>query len=141
MLSGPKLLNRRVFYPGDVIFNEGDLGNQAYVLQSGRVRIEKTLSSRESITLGHVDPGGIFGEMALIDNSPRMASAIADQSSVCITISEDVLRMKLSRSDPAIRMIILMLIRLLRRTAEDIPISRDDLDALAKAAEQDDVNP
>lgn len=136
MLKGPKLLNRRVFYPGDVIFNEGDRGSQAYVLQSGRVRIEKRLSPQKSVTLGYVEAGGIFGEMALIDNSPRMASAVADQAAVCITISEDALRTKMSKSDPAIRMIIQMLIRLLRRTADDIPTPSRDLDALAKAAEE-----
>jgi len=138
VLKGPKLLNRRVFYPGDVVFNEGDRGSQAYVLQSGRIRIEKKLSSDESVTLGYVEPGGIFGEMALIDNSPRMASAIADQTASCISISEDVLNRKMAGSDPAIRMIIQMLIRLLRRTADDIPIPRRDLEALAKAAEEAD---
>lgn len=134
MSDSGRILNRRTFYPGDVIFNEGDLGSQAFVLQSGRVRITKTVAGGRQGTLGFVETGGIFGEMALVDQSQRMASAVAEDSCVCIVITEEVVRGKLAKADPVLRMLILMLIRLLRRAANEAPIPPDDLKALAEAA-------
>ncbi|MDW3207525.1 MAG: cyclic nucleotide-binding domain-containing protein [Alphaproteobacteria bacterium] len=130
-----RVLNRRTFFPGDIIFNEGDLGSQAFILQSGRVRITKNVAGGRQGTLGFVEPGGIFGEMALIDQSERMASAIAEQSCVCIVITEESLKAKLAKTDPVLRMLMLMLIRLLRRVADDTPIPPDDLEALARQAD------
>lgn len=131
-----RILNRRTFFPGDVIFNEGSSGAQAFVLQSGRVRIVKNLGGGKQGTLGFVEPGGIFGEMALIDKSERMASAIAERSSVCIVITEQQLQDKLANTDPVLKMLMLMLIRLLRQVADKTPIPPDDLEALARAAQE-----
>jgi CRP-like cAMP-binding protein len=57
---------------GDVIFAEGDKGDAMYVVRSGEVAIERRGHVME--TLGG---GGIFGEMALIDGSPRSATVRA----------------------------------------------------------------
>lgn len=64
------------FKPGETIFSEGDKGDQMYVIRKGEVEIERDGKIVE--TLSAV---GIFGEMALIDGSPRAASARA--KSVC----------------------------------------------------------
>lgn len=130
-----RVLNRRTFYAGDTIFHEGDRGTQAYILQSGRVRVTKDVGGGRQGTLGFVEPGGIFGEMALVDQSNRMATAVADNTSVCIVITEEALKQKLAKTDPVLRMLLLMVIRLLRQTADNTPIPPDDLEALAKAAE------
>jgi hypothetical protein len=60
------------FAAGDVIFSEGDKGNVMYVVRSGEVATEHRGHVME--TLGG---GGIFGEMALIDGSPRSATVRA----------------------------------------------------------------
>lgn len=57
---------------GDVIFAAGDPGKAMYVVSEGEVDIRVGGKLVECIS-----PGSIFGEMALIDNSPRSASAIA----------------------------------------------------------------
>ena len=62
----------RSFAPGDTIFKEGDHGDEFFVIVSGEVEIRS--GSRRLETLG---PKGIFGEMALIDDSPRSATVIA----------------------------------------------------------------
>ena len=85
-------------------------------------------------TLGFVEASGIFGEMALIDQSKRMASAIAEESCVCIVITEDLLKKKLGNADPGLKMLILMLIRLLRQAASKTPLPADDIAAMARAA-------
>ncbi|MCR9219784.1 MAG: cyclic nucleotide-binding domain-containing protein [Alphaproteobacteria bacterium] len=130
-----RVLNRRTFYAGDVIFHEGTQGAQAFVVQSGRVRIARTAPGGERATLGFVEPGGIFGEMALIDRSPRMASAIADSATVCITIPEETVRAKLKACDPSLQMLIVMMIRLIRTIADQTPLRADEMGALVDAAE------
>lgn len=60
------------FAPGEAIFQEGDKGDKMYVIRSGEVVIEKGGKTMETLA-----PGGIFGEMALIDGSPRSATARA----------------------------------------------------------------
>lgn len=60
------------FKAGDVIFKEGDFGIHMYVVREGTVEINVHGEMVE--TVGH---GGVFGEMALIDGSPRSATATA----------------------------------------------------------------
>ena len=60
------------FMRGETIFSEGDRGDQMYVIRKGEVEIERDGKIVETLTAG-----GIFGEMALIDGSPRAASARA----------------------------------------------------------------
>jgi|GEM_PF-425359 CRP-like cAMP-binding protein len=133
--SQVRVLNRRTFAMGDVIFSEGAEGTLAFVVQQGRVRIARKLKSGEQATLGFVEPGGIFGEMALIDKSPRMASAIADAHTVCIVITEETVRTKLRATDPMLRTAIIMMIRMIRMVSDKTPLPPDDLKAIARAAE------
>jgi CRP-like cAMP-binding protein len=69
-----KLADRKtVDYPdGRVVFIKGDRGDAAYVVKSGRIAIRE--SGRVVETM---EPGELFGEMALIDAEPRSASAVA----------------------------------------------------------------
>ncbi|MEW5728399.1 MAG: cyclic nucleotide-binding domain-containing protein, partial [Pseudomonadota bacterium] len=76
ILSGAP--ERRNFAKGTVIFREGDKGAEAYLVQQGTVRIFKTVSGKR-ITIGHCKPFQVFGELALIDDAPRMAAAEATE--------------------------------------------------------------
>lgn len=133
-----KVFNRRSFQAGDVIFREGASGSHAFVVQSGRIRIVKSTSSYEQGTLGFIEPGGIFGEMALLDTSPRMATAIADEPSVLIVIPEELLKEKLNGSHPTVRVIIMVLIRTLRSMSEDIELPSIDLESMINASKTGD---
>lgn len=59
---------------GMLIFAQGATGDQAYIVKSGTVEIFATTDDQETV-LGTLKEGELFGEMALIDNSVRMASA------------------------------------------------------------------
>lgn len=72
--------------PGEYFFQHGDPGNGMYVLESGHARIHLTWSDR-SLLLGRVGPGDCFGEISLIDASPRSASVQADTSCTALRIS------------------------------------------------------
>jgi CRP-like cAMP-binding protein len=64
------------FQKGDIIFCEYEPGDSFYLIQSGRVQIVKIMDDIEK-TIDYLNPGEIFGEMAILDAAPRSASAIA----------------------------------------------------------------
>lgn len=69
-------MNTRNFSKGEVIFREGDESSEAYRLLSGDVEISISTKSGPNI-LAHLSPGSFFGEMSLIDDKPRSATATA----------------------------------------------------------------
>jgi CRP/FNR family transcriptional regulator, cyclic AMP receptor protein len=71
------------FAAGDVIFAEGDKGDKMYVVRSGEVEIE-----RDGKVVEILSSGGIFGEMALIDGSPRAATARAKTACEVAPVTE-----------------------------------------------------
>jgi CRP/FNR family cyclic AMP-dependent transcriptional regulator len=60
---------------GDVIFKEGEVGDKLYLILEGRIRISREVSGMGEEALAILGPGAAFGEMALIDSSPRSADA------------------------------------------------------------------
>lgn len=75
------------------IFNEGDIGTKMFIVISGKVRISKVFKDGEQETLLAVlKAGECFGEMAVMDASPRFAAACADTDCVTIAISDVILR-------------------------------------------------
>jgi hypothetical protein len=75
-LHGGLHLPRRVFSPGELIIREGDLGDAAYMIASGRCRAFRTTKDGTE-TLAVMDTGDVFGEMALLLDEPRAASVEA----------------------------------------------------------------
>lgn len=61
---------------GDMIFSQGDLGTEMFIIQDGQVEIIKHING-EAHLLSHLEKGDFFGEMALLEAAPRTADAIA----------------------------------------------------------------
>ena len=66
----------RTFQAGEMIFSEFEPGDAFYLIQSGRVELVKIIGDIEK-TLDIQQPSEMFGEMAILENSPRSATAIA----------------------------------------------------------------
>jgi CRP-like cAMP-binding protein len=66
----------RTFQAGEMIFSEFEPGDTFYLIQSGRVELVKIIGDIER-TLDILQPSEMFGEMAILENSPRSATAIA----------------------------------------------------------------
>ena len=98
----PLILQRQLYDPGDQIFKEGDEGRIAYVVEEGEVEIFIIIDDHEQV-LGTVGKDGIFGEMALIDNQPRMANARTTKSTTIICVTRQMFDEKLNQADPFIR--------------------------------------
>ncbi len=76
-------------YPKDtMIFSETMPGKELYIIQKGSVKITKIVDDNE-VLLAVLKPGDIFGEMALIENKPRSASAIAFEDATLLAVNKE----------------------------------------------------
>ena len=98
-LDHPQVLDRQVFHSGKVIFKEGADGNCAYLIQAGSVDIIRDTEDG-IIKLGRLKPGAIFGEMALIDGSPRMATAVAVEATTVVIVKKKAKNYRPSSTGP-----------------------------------------
>ena len=98
---------------GEKVFVEGDDGSCMYVVHFGQVSITK-----HGMVLERVGPGGMFGEMALIDGSPRSATAVAIEATEVAPIDRGAFD-HLVRRDPdfALRIMRLLVARLRQTNA------------------------
>jgi CRP-like cAMP-binding protein len=99
---------------GDIIFAEGDTGDAAYIVESGIVEISKSSGNGASLTLATVKAGEMFGEMALIDAAPRMATATAYGKTRVVVIPKAAFGKLLGKTDVVIRTILTTLMERLR---------------------------
>ena len=109
------VLERIVFDAGNYIFLDGDVGECAYVIQEGCVEIIKESTEGETL-IGTIEKGGIFGEMALIDDEPRMAAARAKDKTTVLTIDRQMFTKRLSDSNPFVRGLLRIFCKNIRST-------------------------
>ncbi len=110
-------LNKTFTQKDEVIFREGDPGEAAYLVESGLVGIFKTVEGEE-IQLATMKEGELFGEMAIIDGSSRMAHAVALEDSVIVAIPRAGLEAMLSKQEPLVKTLIQILVDNLRNVHE-----------------------
>ncbi|MFL5319311.1 MAG: Crp/Fnr family transcriptional regulator [Myxococcaceae bacterium] len=95
----------REFPRGTTLFREGEPGKEMYVLQAGKVAISKKVRDVEKI-LATLGPGEFFGEMAIISNKPRNASAtVAEDAKLLVIDPKTFEAMIRGNSEIAVRMI------------------------------------
>lgn len=83
-----KICVRETYNKDTILFFEGDPGNRCYVLITGEVRISKYIPNIGEEALAVLKAGDYFGEMALIDNFPRSAHAIANTNIEVLAINK-----------------------------------------------------
>jgi CRP/FNR family transcriptional regulator, cyclic AMP receptor protein len=74
---------------GTTIFQHGDVGDKLYIILEGKVRISRQVPGMGEEALAVLGPGQVFGEMALIDESPRSADALVHEGCRLLAISKD----------------------------------------------------
>jgi len=113
MLSAERGIKKKFYRAGDFIFTEGDPGDMAYIVETGKIAISKTVEG-EQVEIATMSGGELFGEMAILDGSKRMANAQAAEDSVVITLPSDVFANKLKSAEPFFRSLVQILVDNLR---------------------------
>jgi len=116
---------------GDYVFREGDLGTEMYIVQDGRIEILKALKGEEERQVAVLEKGDFFGEMALLEDLPRTASARAVTDCKVIRINGATFDQML-RTKPEIAVRIMR--KLSRRIRQTDALLREALNAQPGAA-------
>jgi CRP/FNR family cyclic AMP-dependent transcriptional regulator len=86
---------RRVYPKQSYVINEGDKSDYFYIVVSGKVKIVMTDDEGREVILAIIGPGEHFGELALIDQLPRSASAVTMEESTLLLVTRDRFRERL----------------------------------------------
>lgn len=85
-----KKIESRRYSHEESIIHEDSMGEYIFILTSGKVRIEKKVGEDRSEALGFYDRvGGLFGEMAILEDKPRSAGMIADTTCEVLAVSKE----------------------------------------------------
>lgn len=76
---------------GDVLFNEGDVGNQLYVVIDGKIKLGRSAADGRENLVAVLGPGQMFGELSFFDPGPRSATATAVTDTKLSALGHDVL--------------------------------------------------
>lgn len=109
-------LARRRFRRGEVIFHKEDPGQSLFIVESGSVRVYVPSPQGVDLTLAVMGPSDFFGDLSLLDGSPRSASASALTDSVLLSLERsDFTRLITSRPEAAMA-VLTVVARRLRET-------------------------
>ena len=110
-----RVLHERHYSSGEVVFNEGEPGAGLYIVKKGEISIRKKVPGGDGLQLALIPERSFFGELALLDEIPRSASAIAVTQSILYAFSKPDLEHLLERNQRLGIKIILNLSKLLGR--------------------------
>ena len=102
-------MKKKYFKKGAKIIEEGSLSDCAYIIESGRVQVSKTMSNGEEQVIGILEENDIFGEMSLIDSLPRSATVLALEDCTISVITPEIFN-SLSKHNPEALMPILKIL-------------------------------
>ena len=103
------------YKPGDVIFKEGDSGCTAYIIEHGRVEVSISRKG-EKLVLATYDTGDLFGEMALIDDTPRSATVTVLEPTEVIAIERSLFDKAFDNAHPLVNLFMHTILYNLRKT-------------------------
>jgi serine/threonine protein kinase len=83
-------LPTKTFSQGSLVVREGDAGEDAYIIVSGRCEVYQTVNGEKEV-LCVMGPGDVFGETAILSSKPRTASVVALEDLTVLTVTADIL--------------------------------------------------
>jgi CRP-like cAMP-binding protein len=92
-------VRRRRFRRGEVIFHEGDPADALHVVASGAVKIVLSSDEGDEAIIATLHPGDFFGELSLLDGSPRSATATAVEATETVSLPRDTFLEEIGRSE------------------------------------------
>jgi putative peptide zinc metalloprotease protein len=116
-------IRRETYAAGAAVFNQGDEGDTAYLVITGRLDATRRRDSGEEQRLSTMRPGMMFGETALLNGAPRNATVVARQTSEVLVLSRsDIFQAMTTVSDIRARMVELLQMRALPQQTDGIQV-------------------
>ena len=84
-----KVATEEIHSKNEKIFRHGEVGDKLYLILNGKIRISREVPGMGEEALAVLGPGQAFGEMALLDESPRSADAVVHERCRLLTLSKD----------------------------------------------------
>jgi CRP-like cAMP-binding protein len=86
-------LRPRTLRRGEVLFREGDGGQELYILRAGTVLVSKLVLGRVEQVLARLGPGELLGDMSLFDGAPRSATVTAESDAAVLCLDREGLHL------------------------------------------------
>jgi CRP-like cAMP-binding protein/DNA-binding response OmpR family regulator len=102
---------------GQTVFKQGERATSAYIVASGSIAVYRDINGKQA-PVARLRKGEFFGEMAIIDGTPRRATAIALEECTLSLISKDTIERKVAAADPLIAQYMHIFIDSLRQVPE-----------------------
>jgi len=115
----------KLYRAGEFIMSQGDIGDSAYFIQSGRVQISLTRSDGSKLLMGQRGAGSLIGEMAIVDDGPRSASVQAIEDCRLLEITKSDFTRALRNSSPIVGLVTRLILLRYRDVLQRSDIIRD----------------
>ncbi len=125
-------LSREHFEPHEIIFRQGDRGDRLYVIVEGEVEVFQDGPGQVPHRLARLGPGECFGEMALVDDQPRMATARSITRANLLSVDQHAFRELFAHHPPLRRMFQALIDQRRRAGAQAEPEGQPDLTIVAR---------
>jgi CRP-like cAMP-binding protein len=117
---------RKTFPDGAVLFREGDPPDMVYMVESGLVDILVRRPDGGRTVIGTIGKGEMFGEMALIDDKPRMATAEVTMEATLVCIPSGAFRAQMKTVNPVMSKVMQQMVKRLRTMAQELAQAKTD---------------
>jgi CRP-like cAMP-binding protein len=108
------------YAPGEMLCRQGERGVAMFVVVEGRVKVVEDMPDGNTVLLGHLGPRAAVGEMAVIDGEERMATVIADEPTLCLTLTSWDLKAAIKERPTIALDILLTVVHRFRETTAEL---------------------
>ncbi|NKB44193.1 MAG: cyclic nucleotide-binding domain-containing protein [Alphaproteobacteria bacterium] len=107
---------KKSYKAGHVIFRQGDIAQSCYLVSAGELELSRADSGGEDKKFAKVSKGEIVGEMSMIGDTPRTATATVSKDVEMVEISRDDFEAQLGRLNPFMQRLIRLIVQRLHDT-------------------------
>lgn len=126
-------LQLRRYAQGEIIFHQGDVGTDLYIIRKGEVTIRLSSPDGRELSLALLGRGAAFGELALLDEAPRSTDAVAREETGLLSLNRKDFQKFLEGRPQVVPALLAELSRLVRRVTRTVH-DANFLDARARLA-------
>ncbi len=127
------------FEENDFLFEEGDVGDCAYIIESGSVELSIDKGGR-ILVIATLGEGDVLGEMAIIDKRPRTATARALEETKTIAIPLEYIEQKIEAADPTVRLFLRLVMERYRDIHARLSHVLESMSPTQAQASEDDID-